>query len=73
IFSLYAAFLNIKRHKYADVCLLLEGIILSIWAVVQLLTYSKTSFLQLFYGVIGITMLLLGFLMRKNRFRENLI
>ncbi|MES1222146.1 MAG: hypothetical protein ABUT20_42015, partial [Bacteroidota bacterium] len=42
IFSLYAAFLNIKRHKYADVCLLLEGIILSIWAVVQLLTYSKT-------------------------------
>ena len=61
-FSIYTAILFITRYLYSPVFLVMEGIFLMIWIVVQMLAFSKLSFLQPLYGLTGITMLLFGFL-----------
>ena len=62
-FSIYTAILFITRYRYSSLFLILEGVFLTAWTGVQVLAFSKLSFLQPVYGLMGVTMLMLGFIL----------
>ena len=62
-FSIYTAILVLTRYRYSPVFLILEGVFLMVWTLMQVLTFSKLSFLQPLYGFMGVAMLLLGFVL----------
>jgi hypothetical protein len=65
-FSIYTAILFITRYQYSPVFLILEGFFLAAWTLVQVLAFSKLSFLQPVYGLTALIMLLFGFLLSTS-------
>ena len=73
-FSIYADILIITCYKYAPAYMAVEGFFLLVWTIVQVLTFSRLSFLQPVYGFVAIALLLFGFILSKyqNDTEENM-
>lgn len=64
VLGMSAAFLGVVRHKYFPMVVLYEGIILTIWIMTQIYVLPAMHMLQVIYGLIGLTLILLGNFMR---------
>ncbi len=67
ISSICIAVLVIAKYKYAPLLILLQGIILAGWIIMQILLLQKYYFLQLILGLIGLCIMLCGYLLARKK------
>jgi hypothetical protein len=65
VLSIAVAFKTFLKNKKYPVYIFSQGIILTVWISVQVSIFSEKSFMQLFVGLSGIALILLGW-MQKN-------
>ncbi len=63
IFSLLIAFLGVLKSRHYDKLVLLEGIILVGWIIIQVFMLQTVYFLHLILGAVGIILIVLGTLL----------
>lgn len=69
-----AAVLSIMRHPYYPLLVLYQGIILTLWIIVQIYLLAQLHTLLVIYGFIGLALILLGnYLRLKSNDRINTI
>lgn len=66
-FSLLIAALLLFNARYSALLVTLEGSILLVWLVIQIIMIQTFSWMQVIMGIIGFTLVLLGLLLMKPR------
>jgi hypothetical protein len=60
VFGLSAAILTIANFKYYPLVIIYQGVILTIWIMVQIYLLPQTHALQFVYGFMGLLLIMLG-------------
>ena len=69
--SLLACFIVIKKTKGYPIWTMIIGFTLTIWIAVQMMMLRDVQFLQIIFGSIGISLIILGILERNRIFRKS--
>jgi len=64
--SIITIMASLRHFKNYPFWMMLEGLILLIWIFAQILIIREVNFLQLLFGLFGLTLFLLGNLIRRN-------
>ena len=67
LFDLIVCLAIFKRYKFYPELIMLAGIVLTGWLVIQILIIQILYFLQYILGAVGIGLILCGWLLRKLR------
>ena len=69
--SFLIAIAGMKKIKIFPSALMLQGVIVMIWIIVEIIVIKETQFLQLLYAVLGIVLTILGILLTKKTKAHN--
>jgi hypothetical protein len=67
VFSLLVLTAQFLNYKYYPQLISLQGLILSMWILIQILLIQTVSFLHMVLGAVGIALIALGALISTNR------
>lgn len=71
VLSFLIAIAGIKKMKIFPSALTLQGVIVMIWIIVEIVVIKETQFLQLLYAVLGVVLTLLGILLTNKTKAHN--
>lgn len=72
ILNLIAARATLKNKKYAPAFIMLQGILLGGWIVIQVIMVQQIQFLHIIMFLIGFVLLVCGFVLRQMNSKEEL-
>lgn len=67
LMSIFVFTLLIIKYKYYPLLVMLQGVLLFGWIVVQVLMVRDLVWIQVLFGIIGLILLLLGWLLKSKK------
>jgi hypothetical protein len=64
--SIIIAVLVLKKNKYSPLLIFSQGVVQTIWIIVQIIIIRQTDILQYIYGFVGLALILCGLYLNKK-------
>lgn len=68
VLSIVAAFAGLLHYHNFPLLLILEGLVLCIWIIVQMMIIPGISFLQPLFGLLGLSLIVMGIYQSRSLF-----